>query len=230
MLVLPIRELWQPSWLHGSMRAYAQSRDKSWTDFLVHPSPWIRYPLDHLDRPDWYWNSNRVFKVNLWGPFWESMAELFEKLPCGREIHQGRLASVIVGGGKRRLFIIVSYFQQCILKPYHDWAMTVLRCIPNDGTFNQMAPLKYVKGGTDVSSYDFSSATDRFPSHPKCYFMWCPLCLGCFRNSSCWFIIESIWHRPAINQTKQLVKFLVNRYYLSWSLFSLTHHFVVGSS
>lgn len=92
------------------------------------------------------------------------MAELFEKLPCGREIHQGRLASVIVGGGKRRLFIIVSYVKQCILKPYHDWAMTVLRCIPNDGTFNQMAPLKYVKGGTDVSSYDLSSATERFPS------------------------------------------------------------------
>lgn len=92
------------------------------------------------------------------------MAELFEKLPCGREIHQGRLASVIVGGGKRRLFIIGNYVKQCILKPYHDWAMTVLRRLPNDGTFDQTAPLKYVVGGTDVTSYDLSSATDRFPS------------------------------------------------------------------
>ena len=128
--------------------------------------PWIRYPLDHLDRPDWYFNINRdhFSKVNLGGPFWESMAELFEKLPCGREIHQGRLASVIVGGGKRRLFIIGNYVKQCILKPYHDWAMTVLRRLPNDGTFDQTAPLKYVVGGTDVTSYDLSSATDRFPS------------------------------------------------------------------
>lgn len=50
--------------------------------------------------------------------------------------------------------------------------MTVLRCIPNDGTFNQMAPLKYVKGGTDVSSYDNSSATDRFPSQMLFHVMY----------------------------------------------------------
>ena len=48
--------------------------------------------------------------------------------------------------------------------PYHDWAMAVLRRIPCDGTFNQTAPLKYVRFGNDVSSFDLKSATDRFPS------------------------------------------------------------------
>lgn len=127
---------------------------------------WIRYPLDHLRRPDMYFNINRdhFSKVNNGGPFWETMAEAFSTLPNGQEIRKGKLASVIVGGGKRRLFIIGNYVKQCILMPYHDWAMAVLRRIPCDGTFNQTAPLKYVRFGNDVSSFDLKSATDRFPS------------------------------------------------------------------
>lgn len=116
--------------------------------------PWIRYPLDHLDNPEMHRSIvvDHFNKVRLGGPFWESMAELFDKLPNGEPIHRGRLASAIVGGGKRRLFIIGNYVKQRILKPYHDWVMTVLRCLPNDGTYNQTAPLKYVMGGSDVSS------------------------------------------------------------------------------
>lgn len=70
---------------------------------------WIRYPLDHLRRPDMYFNINRdhFSKVNNGGPFWETMAEAFSTLPNGQEIRKGKLASVIVGGGKRRLFIIL---------------------------------------------------------------------------------------------------------------------------
>lgn len=45
------------------------------------------------------------------GPFWESMKDLFGKLPNGEEVH---LASVVVGGGKRRLFLIGNYVKQCL--------------------------------------------------------------------------------------------------------------------
>lgn len=109
-------------------------------------------------------NRDHFNKIRNGGPFWESIADLCGKLPDGTEVYRGRLASVVVGGGKRRLFVIGNYVKQCLLKPYHDWAMNVLRRIPNDGTYNQLAPLKYVRGGTDVSSFDLSSATDRFPS------------------------------------------------------------------
>lgn len=34
--------------------------------------------------------------------------------------------------------------------------MRVLRRLPNDGTYNQTAPLKYVLDGGDVTSYDLS--------------------------------------------------------------------------
>lgn len=127
---------------------------------------WIRYPLDHLRHPSMYFDINRdhFSKVNNGGPFGESMAELFDTLPDGQPIRRGKLASAVVGGGKRRLFIIGNYVKQCLLKPYHDWAMSVLRRIPTDGTFDQTAPLKYVRFGNDVSSFDLKSATDRFPS------------------------------------------------------------------
>lgn len=41
--------------------------------------------------------------------------------------------------------------------------MSILRKIPQDGTFDQPAPLRWLKGCIKVRSYDLSSATDRFP-------------------------------------------------------------------
>lgn len=78
----------------------------------------------------------------------ESMAELFEKLPTGEEIDRGRLTSVIVGGGKRRRFVII------LRKTFENPTMTglcwfyarYLRMVPS-------IPLKYVKDDGDVSSY-----------------------------------------------------------------------------
>lgn len=44
----------------------------------------------------------------------------------GKEtLYQGRLACAVEGGGKRRFFIIGNYVKQRLLKPYHDWAMSV---------------------------------------------------------------------------------------------------------
>lgn len=50
-----------------------------------------------------------------------------------------------------------------LLRPVHDWSMSVLKRIPMDGTFNQTAPLMRLVGSTDSYSYDLSSATDRWP-------------------------------------------------------------------
>lgn len=49
----------------------------------------------------------------------------------------GRLGQSIEGGGKRRIFAIGNYVNQRLLKPVHDWLMSVLRHLPMDGTFNQ---------------------------------------------------------------------------------------------
>jgi len=44
-------------------------------------------------------------------------------------------------------------------------------CLPNDGTYNQTAPRKWIMWGWDMSSEDWSSAT-AFPL--TSYLMWCP--------------------------------------------------------
>lgn len=57
-----------------------------------------------------------------------------------------RFAGVLSGDGKRRLFIIGNYVRQRLLRPYHDWAMTVLSRLRCDGTYDQLAPPYTPKG------------------------------------------------------------------------------------
>lgn len=77
----------------------------------------------------------------------------------------GRLASVVEGAGKQRIFAIGNYLKQRLLRPVHDWGMSVLHRIPQDGTFDQLRPiyrLARVKP-INIYSFDLKSATDRWP-------------------------------------------------------------------
>lgn len=78
-------------------------------------------------------------------------------------IKLGRLSCVIEGGGKRRFIALGNYVTQRLLKPYHDWIMSVLRTIPNDGTYDQEGPLFFLLGCKKCFSFDLKSATDRWP-------------------------------------------------------------------
>jgi len=55
------------------------------------------------------------------------------------------------------------------LKPIHDHVFSILRLIPQDGTFDQGAPIRRLrkilsnKADKTVYSYDLSAATDRVP-------------------------------------------------------------------
>jgi len=46
------------------------------------------------------------------------------------------------GAGKERTFSIPSAFKQALLRPAHDWCMSILRMIPMDGTYDQLKPLE----------------------------------------------------------------------------------------
>lgn len=114
----------------------------------------IRYPIDKnnklfaghdLD----YWFEKRI------GPLLPKAADL------GIPPISGRLACAYPGAGKR--IILGNSKNQRLLRPVHDWCMSVLKRIPMDGTFNQTAPLMRLVGSTDCYSYDLSSATDRWP-------------------------------------------------------------------
>jgi len=68
-----------------------------------------------------------------------------------------------VRAGKLRVFAMPNALKQALLRPAHDWTTSVLRFIPNDGTFNQLASLPFLSGCMKLRSFDLSSATDRFP-------------------------------------------------------------------
>lgn len=51
----------------------------------------------------------------------------------------GRLAFKAEGAGKTRIFAIPNAVKQALLRPAHDWCMSVLRLIPMDGTFDQIS-------------------------------------------------------------------------------------------
>jgi len=86
----------------------------------------------------------------------------------GMRFPLGRLSVLAKdGGGKRRIVGVVDYWSQWALKSLHLYLFDVLRRIPQDGTFDQMAPigplLDYARLGYPSYSFDLSNATDRLP-------------------------------------------------------------------
>ncbi|KAI5659562.1 hypothetical protein M9H77_28355 [Catharanthus roseus] len=82
----------------------------------------------------------------------------------GIYVDSGRLSCSCTGDGKRRVFAIGNYVNQRLLALVHDWLASVLRLIPMDGTFDQLAPLDRMKHHRGyAASVDLKSATDRWP-------------------------------------------------------------------
>lgn len=75
----------------------------------------------------------------------------------------GRFGSKLEGGGKVRAFAIGNPIVQALIRPLHDWVMSVLRKLPTDGTFDQLAPLLRLKGKMTLFSFDLKAATDSLP-------------------------------------------------------------------
>jgi len=81
----------------------------------------------------------------------------------------GRFAALYEAAGKIRIIAIVDPITQWALKPVHLWIFNILRRIPQDGTFDQDKPIKFLMDLSRKSkdkflgSCDMSAATDRLP-------------------------------------------------------------------
>jgi len=151
----------------------------------------------------------------------------------GSAAKSGRLSFKDEPAGKVRVFAIVDYWTQCALRPLHDLVMDILREIPQDGTFDQNAPvkrlLKTIPKGMSLWSLDLSAATDRCPLQLQKVVVammfgkdyadaWGALLVG----------------RPySVPQQKKPVKYGRGQpmgAYSSWAVFSLTHHVILQFS
>lgn len=79
----------------------------------------------------------------------------------------GRLGFKEEAAGKLRVFAFVDPFTQWLLKPLHNALFEILDLIPQDGTTDQLKPIKRLLSespkGTPFYSFDLSAATDRLP-------------------------------------------------------------------
>jgi hypothetical protein len=148
----------------------------------------------------------------------------------------GKLGFLEEPAGKIRVVAMVDILTQSILKPLHDWIFGVLRQIPEDGTFDQKAPLELLisKGIQDVYSYDLSAATDRLPlALQESLIGWL---LG-EKVARLWagLLVNRVYTFSAKTAEKYGLRVTEVRYgagqpmgaYSSWAMLALTHHFCV---
>ncbi|CAA0819215.1 Uncharacterized mitochondrial protein AtMg01110 [Striga hermonthica] len=144
----------------------------------------------------------------------------------------GRLGLKLEGAGKVRVFAIPNPILQRLVKPFHDWAMSVLKTIRTDGTFDQLRPLHRLKGKKVLYSFDLKAATDMLPKN-----LTGSMLKGLFGEEiGCvWFDImnETAFRSPEkLRNPKKARVYRFTRgqplgYYSSWPLFTLTHHMLV---
>jgi hypothetical protein len=152
----------------------------------------------------------------------------------------GRLSVKIEPAGKARVFAMVDYWTQVALKPLHEWIFSLLKEIPQDGTFNQLKPvkrlLKIVKSDQKIYSFDLSAATDRLPVLIQGLLLWQFFgrhfastwkALLCNRN---YYLGSSICKAAKLGNRGKDLRYAVGQpmgAFSSWAMLALTHHAMV---
>jgi len=140
--------------------------------------------------------------------------------------HTGRICFLSDKGGKTRVIAIINYWIQDVMKLLHDTLYSILRSMPQDGTYNQSRVSSKVMKITEKSScwsYDLTKATDRFPLSVQVTVLnsladglgttWENILSGIN------FICEGQTIKYAVGQPMGL--------YSSWAAFALTHHYII---
>lgn len=155
-----------------------------------------------------------------------SFIDLIRDLGKSEKGRWGVLGKKVEGGGKVRIFAMLDSIRQALLRPIHDWIMSALRTIPNDGTYDQLRPLYKIRDLKKelIFSFDLTSATDRFP-----IFLQSSVLMGFLgpRIALVWeYLLELPFEVPFLKRPTEVV-FQIGQplgAYSSWATFALTHH------
>lgn len=192
---------------------------------------WTIYPMDHKRTTEIAMQSLEWFERRI-GPHMSSIVNAYQIAPPV-PLFTGKLAQTLPGAGKRRIFAICNFVKQGLLKPVHTWAMKILSKLPMDGTFHQERPLLRLSKlkPNETYSFDLKSATDRWPL--SIIFTVFALFFGRTYASS---VVNSTLGLNTFRVDKPIVSKMYEiafqcgqplGYYGSWSLFALSHHFMV---
>lgn len=173
--------------------------------------------------------------------YWEDDGGAYNKPLMGFSTPRGlgKLGFLPEPAGKIRVFAMVDSLTQMLLAPLHEAIFEMLKRIPQDGTFDQLAPAKLLasRGLKDIFSYDLSAATDRFPvslQQALLGFLLDPEVARHWRS----VLTDRPYIVPRFISEKQRVPSSTPREvtygagqpmgaYTSWAVFALTHHLLV---
>lgn len=162
--------------------------------------------------------------------FMDYLVQTVGMVPPTGPVKAGKVGRKVEAAGKTRLFMILDSISQRLLQPLHEWVFSILRLIPQDGTFAQTSPIGKLQalGCKALYSFDLRSATDRMPSE------------------ACEFILERIWGPDVAVLWRTLLyrEFHISRgmevkpevifttgtplgSLSSWGIFTLFHHLLV---
>ncbi|DAB41744.1 RNA-dependent RNA polymerase [Petunia exserta mitovirus 1] len=190
--------------------------------------PGVLYPHDYSGTRRMLMEDLDRFEAGA-GPQMASTMQIFDRVP----LFTGRLAQVIEGGGKRRIFAICNHIKQQLLTPVHQWASSVLRTLRSDGTYDQELPLRRLRSKkySKLYSFDLKSATDRWPLS-VIYTLQCSIWGDVFASSvvNSTLGLNTFKVGPPLTKKVSEIAFLAGQplgYLGSWSLFALSHHYLV---
>jgi len=140
--------------------------------------------------------------------------------------------------GKIRVFAMMNIITQTLMYPLHRWIFRHLRLLPNDGTFDQVEPIRNLlkRIGRErfwIASYDLSAATDRLPLSLQLSLLR-PLLGDDLTNLWADFMVGHPYMLPKVAKSYNLgfnaVWYAVGQpmgALSSWAMLALTHHAIV---
>jgi len=140
--------------------------------------------------------------------------------------------------GKIRVFAMMNIITQTLMYPLHQWIFRHLRILPNDGTFNQVKPVRNLlkRIGRErfwIASYDLSAATDRLPLALQRSLL-VPLLGDDLTDLWEYFMVGHPYGLPKVAKSYNLgfsaVWYAVGQpmgALSSWAMLALTHHAIV---
>jgi len=182
-------------------------------------------------------------------PIWEFFKVFLEKLPFNNPVRKafeasaacsdgfkglpslGKLGIKEEAAGKVRVFAMVDAWTQWLLLPVHELYFTILRGLPQDGTFDQLKPLKHAPRWAGAYSLDLTAATDRLPLGLQKALL--SAIVGDFRFAEAWGHLltdRTYWLANMEHGVFEGFKYTVGQpmgALSSWASLAITHHFII---
>lgn len=179
----------------------------------------------------WYWKFSKVLLVWLWllisiGVIPYTLLLSFSPVLRSNPLIAGKLSVVYNVAGKARVIAITNWWIQAAFKPLHDDLFSLLKTIPQDGTFDQDKPLDILLSKdleSTIYSFDLSAATDRLPMEIQ------QDILNIIYKDGVGDMWSNILRNISWKYKDQYYKYSVGQpmgAYSSWAMLAVTHHII----